>query len=141
MLLTTPPITSPPESFFQGFPERDRDAARQFYKKHLELQGLSVAAAGEVSDAALERTYYIVSHMLAGRPDVLHAMATNGTRLIIIGKDQLYTDMPEYRDSPNPAYLERARPWHRRLSGHQLWRGEFAQSPAGSLRRRKHQRA
>ena len=105
-----PPITSPPESFFRGFPERDRDAARQFYKKHIELQGLSVAAAGEVSDAALERTYYIVSHMLAGRPDVLHAMATNGTRLIIIGKDQLYTDMPEYRRSPNPAYLnERVR--------------------------------
>ncbi len=107
---TPPPITSPPESFFKSFPERDRDSARQFYKKHIELQGLSVAAAGEVSDAALERTYYIVSHMLAGRPDVLRAMSTNGTRLIIIGNDQLYTDMPEYRHAPNKAYLnERVR--------------------------------
>jgi alpha-glucosidase len=105
-----PPVTAPPESFFQGFPKRDREAARQFYKKHLELKGVSVAASGQVSDAALERTYYIVSHMLAGRPDILHAMATNGTRLIIIGKDQLYSDMPEYRDAPNPAYLnERVR--------------------------------
>ena len=42
--------------------------------------------------------------MLAGRPDVLEAMAKNGTRLIIIGKDQVYTDMPEYRNSPNPEY-------------------------------------
>ena len=42
--------------------------------------------------------------MLAGRPDVLEAMAKNGTRLIIIGKDQVYTDMPEYRNHPNPAY-------------------------------------
>jgi hypothetical protein len=104
------PITPPPASFFQRFPERDREAARQFYKKHLDLKGVSVAASGEVSDAALQRTYYIVSHMLAGRPDILHAMATNGTRLIIIGKDQFYTDMPEYRRAENPAYLnERVR--------------------------------
>ena len=40
----------------------------------------------------------------AGRADVLKAMVDNGTRLIIIGKDQVYTDMPEYRNSPNPAY-------------------------------------
>ena len=104
------PIAPPPESFFQGFPENERATARQFYKKHLELKGLHIAASGDVADAALERTYYIVCHMLAGRPDILHAMATSGTRLIIIGKDQLYTDMPEYRDSPNPSYLnERVR--------------------------------
>src|SRR5580658_9369523 len=105
-----PPITLPPASFFQGFEERDRAAARQFYKKHLDLKGVSVAASGEVSDAALQRTYYIVSHMLAGRPDILHTMATNGTRLIIIGRDQLYTDMPEYRHAQNRDYLnERVR--------------------------------
>jgi hypothetical protein len=110
MIDTSPPITPPPPSFFQGFAENDRSAARQFYKKHLALKGLSIAASGEVSDAALERTYYIVGHMLAGRPDILHAMTTNGTRLIIIGKDQLYTDMPEYRQADNPAYLnERVR--------------------------------
>jgi hypothetical protein len=42
--------------------------------------------------------------MLAGRPDVLAAMQKVGTRLIIIGKDQVYTDMPEYRNHPNPVY-------------------------------------
>jgi len=107
---STPPVTPPPPSFFQGFAEGDREAARQFYKKHLDLNGLSIAASGEVSDAALERTYYIVSRMLAGRPDVLRAMAAKGTRLIIIGKDQLYSDMPEYRNTENPAYVnERVR--------------------------------
>src|SRR5205814_6234851 len=50
------------------------------------------------------RTYDIVTHMLAGRPDLLDAMVQNGTRLIIIGKDQVYTDMPEYRNHPNPTY-------------------------------------
>jgi len=31
-------------------------------------------------------------------------MIDSGMYLIIIGKDQVYTDMPEYRNHPNPAY-------------------------------------
>ena len=67
-------------------------------------------ASGEVADEALQRTWWIVTHILAGRPDVLDAMVTNHTHLIIIGKDQVYTDMPEYRNSRNPDYMnERVR--------------------------------
>jgi hypothetical protein len=106
----SPKVTTPPESFFEKFRERDREAARKFYKKYLDVNGLSVAAAAEVADEALQRTHYLVSHLLAGRPDILQAMVKNGTRLIIIGKDQVYTDMPDYRNNPNPAYLnERVR--------------------------------
>src|SRR5687767_6066716 len=65
---------------------------------------MAVVASGDVADEALQRTHHIVTHMLAGRPDVLETMAKHGTRLIIIGKDQVYTDMPEYRRHPNPAY-------------------------------------
>src|SRR5207237_9056826 len=61
-------------------------------------------AAGEVADQALQRTYSIVTHLLAGRPDIIEAMVKNHMYLIIIGKDQVYTDMPEYRHHPNPAY-------------------------------------
>lgn len=99
-----PKVTSPPDSFFQLMRERDRDVARHFYTKYLEIKGMPVAASAQVSDAALQRTYEIVGHMLAGRPDVMQAMVTNGMYLIIIGKDQVYTDMPEYRNHPNPAY-------------------------------------
>ncbi len=103
-------VTPPPESFFTNYREADRDAARRFYKKHLSLNGLHIAAAAVVDDAALLRTHFLVAHLLAGRPDVLEKMATVGTRLIIIGKDQVYTEMPEYRNAPNPAYLnERVR--------------------------------
>jgi hypothetical protein len=106
----TPRVTAPPESFFAKIPARDREAARQFYKKYLEIGGVPLAASGEVSDQALQRDYSIVTHMLAGRPDIINCMATNGTHLIIIGKDQQYTDMPEYRHAPDPAYLnERVR--------------------------------
>lgn len=99
-----PAVSAPPESFFQIIAERDREAARAFYKKHIDVKGMPVVAAAEVADQALQRTHDIVTHMLAGRPDILAAMVSNRMYLIIIGKDQVYTDMPEYRNHPNPAY-------------------------------------
>ena len=105
-----PPVTAPPESFLQKVPEPDRELARQFYRKYIDVEGMPVTASAEVDDQALQRTYYIVTHLLAGRPDILHSMVTNGTRLIIIGKNQVYTDMPEYRHARDPDYLnERVR--------------------------------
>lgn len=97
-------VSVPPDSFFELVRERDREVARQFYKKYLDIGGLPVVASAEVADLALERTHEIVRHLLAGRPDLLAAMVSNRMYLIIIGKDQVYTDMPEYRNHPNPAY-------------------------------------
>src|SRR5207244_1025954 len=97
-------VGAPPEAVFEKYRANDKEAARKFYKKYLDCKGVAILAAGEVADEALLRTHHIVTHMLAGRADVLEAMAKNGTRLIIIGKDQVYTDMPEYRNHPNPAY-------------------------------------
>jgi hypothetical protein len=99
-----PAVTAPPESFFEKVRANDREAARRFYKKYVDVKGMSVVAAAEVADEALQRTHYLVTHLLAGRPDILQVMVKNGTRLIIIGKDQVYTDMPEYRNHPNAAY-------------------------------------
>jgi hypothetical protein len=99
-----PTVTAPAESFFEKVRERDREVARKFYKKYVDINGLPVLASAEVADEALQRTYDFVTHLLAGRPDILQAMIQNGTRLIIIGKDQVYTDMPEYRNSRNPEY-------------------------------------
>jgi hypothetical protein len=100
----SPQVSAPPESFFAIVRERDRDAARAFYKRYLDVGGLPVVAADVVADRALVRTRDIVRHMLAGRPDVARAMVESGMYLIIIGRDQVYTDMPEYRNHPNPAY-------------------------------------
>jgi len=101
---SSPIVVAPPDSFFEKFSDNDREAARAFYKKVLDVNGLTVAASGDVDDEALRRTHEIVTRMLAGRPDILAEMAEHGTRLIIIGKDQVYTDMPEYRNHPNPQY-------------------------------------
>ena len=99
-----PPVTRVPASFFQLLREDDRDVARGFYAKHIDVKGMPVVASAAVADAALQRTYTIVTRMLAGRPDVLQAMVRNRMYLIIIGKDQVYTDMPENRNHPNPAF-------------------------------------
>ena len=105
-----PEVAPPPDSFFEKVRERDREVAREFYKKHIDIKGMPVVAAGEVADLALQRTYEIVTHMLAGRPDVLKAMVDRGMYLVIIGKDQVYTDLPENRNARNPDYLnERVR--------------------------------
>ncbi len=129
-----PKVTSPPESFFQMIQERvssprrgfrsrrgaqegqeqqgptaEQVAAemaiyRNFYQKYVDVKGLPVAAHADVADQALLRAYEIVTHMLAGRPDILQAMVDNNTYLIVIGKNQVYTDMPEYRNHPNPDF-------------------------------------
>ncbi|QEH31635.1 hypothetical protein OJF2_01000 [Aquisphaera giovannonii] len=105
-----PAVVAPPESFFRLVDPPHRDAARAFYKKYLDIEGMPVAAAGAVDDRALVRTREIVGSMLAGRPDVVRAMAEQKMYLIIIGRAQRYTDMPEYRDAPDPAFLnERVR--------------------------------
>src|ERR1700732_2910285 len=99
-----PAVIAPPAAFFEKIREADRDAARKFYKKYIDVKGMAVVASAEVADEALQRTYFLVTHLLAARPDILDTMAKNGTRLIVIGKDQVYTDMPEYRNHPNPVY-------------------------------------
>jgi hypothetical protein len=97
-------VTTPPPAFFQLVPAQHRERAQSFYQKYLDVSGLPVVASSEIADAALQRTHLIVTHLLAGRPDVLARMVENKMYLIIIGKDQVYTDMPEYSDHPNPAY-------------------------------------
>jgi hypothetical protein len=105
-----PAVQAPPESLFLKYRETDREIAKAFYKKFVDMKGLAIVASGEVDDGALQRTYEIVVHLLSNRPDILEAMSKAGTRLIVIGKDQVYTQMPEYRNSPNPDYLnERVR--------------------------------
>ncbi len=117
-----PAVTVPPESFFDMIAERlqrGRRSAeaqaeikvyRTFYRKYIDVKGMPVVAAQVVADEALQRTYDMVTHMLAGRPDILKGLVDRGMYLIIIGKDQGYCDMPENRHVKNTAYMnERVR--------------------------------
>ena len=37
---TCPAVTAPPDSFFEKVRERDRDVAREFYQKYMDVKGL-----------------------------------------------------------------------------------------------------
>jgi hypothetical protein len=105
-----PTVEPPPESFFALVNETHRAKARRFYTKSVDVHGMPVLASAAVADEALLRAHEIVEHLLAGRPDVFQAMVEQRMYLIIIGKDQVYTDMPEYSNQPDPAYVnERVR--------------------------------
>ncbi|NQV33094.1 MAG: hypothetical protein HQ515_10395 [Phycisphaeraceae bacterium] len=121
-----PQVAAPPESFFDMIADRlsrgrgnrasqadlqdSLKIYRDFYKKYIDVKGMPVVAAAVVADEALQRTYDMVTHMLAGRPDILQGLLDRGMYLIIIGKDQGYCDMPENRNVKNKAYMnERVR--------------------------------
>src|SRR5260221_238477 len=40
-----PRVTAPPQPLFGSFRENDGDAARRFYRKHLDVKGLAVVAS------------------------------------------------------------------------------------------------
>src|SRR5574344_1942207 len=104
-LSAEPPRVAPPsEALLARVEAKHREAVRAFYRKSVDIQGVPVLASAAVEDAALLRAHELVSRVLEGRPDVLKAMAAFGTRLLIIGKDEVYTELPEYRDTPDPAF-------------------------------------
>lgn len=81
-----------------------------FYKKYLSANGLPIVASGAVSDYALKETAYLANLMLAKRPDVRAAMIKNGSRVIIMGRSEFTTDIPEYaKMKPKDYWDARAR--------------------------------
>jgi hypothetical protein len=68
-----------------------------FYTKYIDARGVPVVSSGNVSDAALDRACNIAVHLLE-RGDVRRAMGENGMRIAVIGRDEVTTDLPEYRD-------------------------------------------
>lgn len=67
-----------------------------FYQKYIETEGLYVTSSGKVSDEALLKACDIISLMLAKRPDVKAHMVKKGCHVMIIGKDEETSDLPEF---------------------------------------------
>lgn len=72
-----------------------------FYEKYCVVQELPIISSANVPDAALEQAAAIIAGMLANRPDIIAEMVANNTRVGIIGKNEVTTDMPEYADLYN----------------------------------------
>jgi len=69
-----------------------------FFEKYLDGNGIPVLASAAVSDDAVRTACIIVVRMLSKRDDVRQAMIGQQMRVAIIGRNEVTTDIPEYRN-------------------------------------------
>lgn len=70
---------------------------KEFFSKDLDFRGVPIKAHQEVADEALYAAYGRLSMMLSNLPTVVSNLASAGAELHIIGRDQVTTDLPEWR--------------------------------------------
>jgi hypothetical protein len=68
-----------------------------FYRKYCIASGIPVVSSEHVPDAALQMAAEIVSQMLSRIPAVREKLVGFHSRIAIIGKDQVTSDIPEYK--------------------------------------------
>ncbi len=68
-----------------------------FFSKRLDYHGIPIKAHAVVSDAALVAAEERLERMLGKLPRIRAKLAEQGVSLHIIGKDQVTTDLPEWR--------------------------------------------
>lgn len=81
--------------------------APPFYKKYVDAYGLPVLSSEKVNDYALREAGFLITEMLALRPDILKAMIESGSQLRIMAHNEYTTDLPgwdhlepkDYRDA------------------------------------------
>jgi len=69
-----------------------------FYEKYLDGDGIPVLSSGAVDDAAVVSACQIVVHMVGFRNDIRTAMVRQNMSVAVIGRDEVTTDIPEYRN-------------------------------------------
>ncbi|HEU5072492.1 MAG TPA: hypothetical protein VFV96_18985 [Verrucomicrobiae bacterium] len=78
-----------------------------FFAKELDFHGIPIKAHAVVSDAALFAARDRLTRLLEHLPDITAKLAAARVELHIIGKDQVTTDLPEWRQDkgkPLPEY-------------------------------------
>ncbi len=73
-----------------------RRAARGFYRKYLNANGIPIMSSGAVPDEALQKFGYIVNMMLRKRPDIRARLVREGIKVVPIARTEVTTDIPEY---------------------------------------------
>lgn len=114
ILMIWVPVASPDE---MAIPQRLDTTGHQietieppeqgFFSKYLDFRGIPIKAHAVVSDAALVEAQERLSTMLRHLPVIHSNLISAGVELHIIGKDQVTTDLPEWRHDkgkPLPEY-------------------------------------
>jgi alpha-glucosidase len=85
------PQSTPPSIITLTPPEKD------FFAKQLDFHGIPIKAPQVVVDAALFAASDRLSMLLSNQPTVISNLVSAGAELHIIGRDQVTTDLPEWR--------------------------------------------
>ena len=83
-----------------------------FFTKSLDFHGIAIKAPDVVVDEALYAAWDRLFMMLRHQPNVISNLASAGAELHIIGRDQVTTDLPEWRHDkgvPRPEYKGKTR--------------------------------
>lgn len=100
-----------------------RPPEKDFFSKQLSFHGIPIKSHEVVSDAALLEAHRKLSGMLMHLPGILSNLVAAKVELHIIGKDQVTTDLPEWRHDkgkPIPEYNGLTRDERTRGMGGQL---------------------
>lgn len=100
-----PEVTAVPETL------RQQANLAPFYQKYTHAGPLPILGSAKVSDYALKEAVWIVRHVLAGRDDILQALADNNVRMVIMAHGEYTTDVPEQANMTPKEY------WDRRARG------------------------
>ncbi len=81
-----------------------------FFSKRLDFHGIPIKAHKVVADEALfaayDRLNLLLTNLLARQPVVLSNLQTAGVELHVIGRDQVTTDLPEWRQDKGKPIAE-----------------------------------
>jgi hypothetical protein len=80
-----------------------------YYTKFTFAREFPVLGSNRVSDAALLKANDTVRKMFAYRHDVLKAMIAGGARLVVLGRDEHLSDLPEFAGDKSRAELDLVR--------------------------------
>ena len=69
-----------------------------FYQRYRDANGIPVLASAAVADAAVASACPVVVRMLSARDDVRQTMIGQQMRVAVIARDEVTTDLPDYRN-------------------------------------------
>ena len=99
---TNSPAPTAPTPAIQQIVPPEQD----FFDKQSLFQGIPIKANRVVADAALQVAYERLERMLRHQPAVISNLVAAGVELHIIGKNQVTTDLPEWRQDKGKPLAE-----------------------------------
>ena len=77
---------------------REYSLDRSFYAKTLRVEGILIATSARVQDTVLRESAYLFEKMMQGiAPPVAERIRRRGVLCIVIGHDELTSDLPQFR--------------------------------------------